>query len=181
MEETPTAPAPAPAGESVWEKIPLTDGKYEVSSDGKIARILKSGSRRILKPYCNKTPYLAVKVFDSDGTVHNKYVHRIVAEVFLPKSDGHFEVNHIDGNKSNNCVDNLEWVTHSENNLHRARKLGKNHGGFPSVRLVSDNGVVYSSIRAAADALSVSTTTIRRHLDGYTKAVKNIKLRKEIV
>lgn len=52
--------------------------------------------------------------------VYRQYVHRLVAEAFLPPDETRYEVNHIDGNKSNNHVSNLEWATHSENHRHAA-------------------------------------------------------------
>jgi hypothetical protein len=55
----------------------------------------------------------------------NKLLHRLIAETFIPNPDNLPCVNHKDGNKLNNSVDNLEWVTYSENNIH-ARKMGLN-------------------------------------------------------
>ena len=48
----------------------------------------------------------------------DEYVHRLVAKYFVPNPNGYLEVNHIDGNKENNCADNLEWCTRSQNNKH---------------------------------------------------------------
>lgn len=181
-ETTPTAPAEAPtAPESVWKEVPLTDGKYLVSSDGRVARVLKKGGLRELSPYKNNTPYLAVKVFGSDGRRMNKYVHRMVAEAFVPKTEG-AEVNHKNGDKTDNRAVNLEWVSHSENNIHKFNVLKT---GFPrdavSV-LVLNSDKMFGSIKECAEYFGVSTTTVRRHLQGFTKTVKGVKLiRKETI
>lgn len=54
-----------------------------------------------------------------------RYIHRLVASAFIPNPDGKPQVNHIDGNRENNLVENLEWVDNSENNLHSYRALGR--------------------------------------------------------
>ena len=181
MENTPTAPTEAPqAPASVWKKIPLTDGKYLISTNGEVARVLKNGGMRKLSPYKNNTPYLSVKICDNSGKCMNKYVHRLVAENFLDRSEEGVEVNHINGDKCDNRRENLEWVTRSENERHKATVL-KTASNGNQVEVAELNGSrVFSSIADAARFLCVSTTTIRRHLEGYTKSVKGIKLiRKE--
>lgn len=84
------------------------------TSSGKQYRRFQKGS--IIKGYSNGLGYLQVRV-GIDGYVLRKYVHVLVAEAFIekPESGLLLDVNHIDHDKSNNNVDNLEWVTKSEN------------------------------------------------------------------
>jgi hypothetical protein len=98
----------------------LYKGIYLVSSDGKIKRITKNGNVVDKKPTITKQNNGYVRV-----TIHykNEYLHRIIARVFLGEIDG-FDVDHIDGNKQNNNVNNLEIVTHKENIRRRDKKLG---------------------------------------------------------
>ena len=85
---------------------------YEVSSKGRV-----SNFRKILKTYKINSGYLCLKLANS-GMRTSVLVHRLVAEAFIPNPDNKAEVNHKDGNKENNCVENLEWVTSSENKRH---------------------------------------------------------------
>lgn len=110
----------------IWKPIKNYEGLYEVSNLGKV----KSLSKRkgfiettdiVLKPR-NIKGYLSVHL-SKKGITKNLLIHRLVALAFIPNPEDKPEVNHIDGNKKNNCVSNLEWVTKSENDLH-AYKLG---------------------------------------------------------
>lgn len=96
----------------VWKEINGADG-YFVSSKGRVKHVKKSGEK-ILKPAVFGVDYLGLYL----GRGRHKKVHRLVAEAFIPNPDGLPEVNHKDGNKSNNAVENLEWVSHSKNVLH---------------------------------------------------------------
>lgn len=89
---------------------------YYVSSDGRVASMK---SKKWLRCY-RINGYESIKI-NFDGKRKNVYVHRMVAECFLGEST--LEVNHIDGNKENNNVENLEYVTHKENMEH-ANKNG---------------------------------------------------------
>ena len=93
----------------ILNSIPL----YEVSNYGNVRRI---GSKSNLKPSNQKNGYLALCLY-SKNTQHKRYVHRLVAEVFLGEVQG-MVINHKDGNKVNNTLQNLEIVTSSENNKH---------------------------------------------------------------
>ena len=65
----------------------------------------------------NGLGYLQVK-FIINNRVYHKYIHRMVAEAFIPNPNNYTDVNHKDGNKQNNSVENLEWTTHSQNIAH---------------------------------------------------------------
>lgn len=91
-------------------------GKYRVSDHGRVA------GRKILKLGAHRDGYLQVKLFW--GTLPSTtYVHRMVAEAFVPRREGCREVDHIDGDKTNNHASNLRWVTREEN-MQAAQALG---------------------------------------------------------
>ena len=95
-----------------WEKYP-DNQNYIVSSTGRVRRE-HSTEDKIPR---ERNGYLSVDLY-SDGERKTKRVHRLVAETFLPNPDNKPEVNHIDGNKYNNDVSNLEWVSAKENCRH---------------------------------------------------------------
>lgn len=97
-----------------WKRIPGCAGMYKISSAGEVYSLYRN---RLLKPYRTATGYSLVALTTSNGDRKQYGVHRLVAAAFL-KGSRRLEVNHIDGNKLNNAVENLEWVTHSDNMKH---------------------------------------------------------------
>jgi hypothetical protein len=73
---------------------------------------------RILKPTVNKKSGYVFVGLRKDNKTYNLYVHRLVAETFIPNPNNYPTVNHKDGNKQNNSVENLEWCSYSDNNQH---------------------------------------------------------------
>lgn len=104
-----------------WRPIP--GYHYSVSSDGEIKNDL---TQKIMSPcYTGRgREYQAVTLRNASG-IKKFYVHRLVAQVFIENPDCKKQVNHIDGDKSNNAANNLEWATGSENQMHRFHVLGK--------------------------------------------------------
>ena len=128
-----------------------TNGRYAVNRAGEV-KTLETNKK--LKPSFNKAGYLVVSLYD--GQTHKRRtvrVHRLVAEAFITNPDGKEDVNHIDGNKANNTVGNLEWATRSENMLHRCRVLGKKPTNIPTpykpVQCL-DTGEIFESRSEAA-------------------------------
>lgn len=91
---------------------------YKVSCDGSIISVKNN---IILKPIDNGNGYLFVNLYNDTGH-HHLYIHRIVAEHFIENPENLKYVDHIDRDKSNNCVENLRWVTAQENIRNTAHK-----------------------------------------------------------
>lgn len=104
---------------SKWNPIPSLNGKYEASRQGEIRN---SQTKKVLKQQINLFGYYILTVRPEPNKTINIRVHQVVAEAFLGKRPKGYVVNHIDGNKQNNYVDNLEYVTPRENNIHALRK-----------------------------------------------------------
>lgn len=113
-----------------WKTVSGFDGLYEVSSLGRVR-----SKRGVRSTYVGHRGYVQVTLY-KNSTAYPKKVHRLVAEAFLDNSLNKREVNHIDGNKLNNTVSNLEWVTPSENKIH-AQRMGLSPK--PPVRRGEDN------------------------------------------
>lgn len=121
-----------------FKEIVGFEGKYAVSTNGdilSIPRVISNGKGEkktkaiLLKPNQITNGYLQVKLCDKQNTTC-KLVHRLVAETYLPNIFGMPQINHKDGNKTNNNIDNLEWCDNSQNQIH-AYKMGlqKKHNG----------------------------------------------------
>ena len=102
-----------------WKPIEGTDGTYEVSNTGKIRsnNYLGHGSQKELSLSKDKKGYMRVRIY-TGGSRKTVKVHREVAKAFIPNPENKPEVNHKDGNKENNRVNNLEWSTSGENTTH---------------------------------------------------------------
>lgn len=113
----------------LWKDIPSYEGLYQASTMGRIRSLY---TNKILKHEISKNGYCKVTLC-KNRVRKLCSVHRLVATTFLPNHNKKLQVNHKDGNKTNNCVDNLEWATSKENIIHSYKnklqipKKGKEH------------------------------------------------------
>lgn len=130
--------------------------------------IYSTFSKKVLTPKIDKDGYLEYGL-----TVNNKikYLrgHRIIAETFIPNPLNKPTVNHIDGNKSNNSLSNLEWSTYSENNSHRFKILKVSPPNKFYIDIYKDNSLIEKNC-SLADCLNsnISRKYLKTIQEGFT-------------
>lgn len=156
--------------EEIWHDLDRFPS-HQVSSHG---RVRNKRTGRVLKPFADRYGYLRLSI----GNTDNVYIHRLVCETFLGEPEnGANQVNHIDGDRQNNHLSNLEWCTPSEN-VRWSRRYGRldpmkglriaiamNH---TPVRIVELNKE-FNSVRDCAEFLGVLPTCLSRVLTGARK------------
>jgi len=106
----------------IWKQIIGYEDLYEISNLGNVKSLQKGFKKeKLLKNRHNDSGYVRVDL-RSNSKSKTIYTHRLVAIHFIPNNDNKLQVNHINGNKSDNRVENLEWVSNTENQCHRYDK-----------------------------------------------------------
>lgn len=185
-------------GDEEWRDIEDFKGFYQVSSKGRVRSIdrysqingrynVRREFGRLREPDSTEGGYIQYCLYNEQSGKRRTYVvHRLVAQAFIPNPDpeNKIEVNHKDGNKLNNCVENLEWVTKSENVQHayrtglmppkefyRSPVVLKGFKKWNDERSIScycyETGEHFSSFSEAARAYNVGASDIKRSCDNY--------------
>lgn len=141
--------------EERWRPIKDYEGLYEVSSKGKVRSI----ARTVIESTTNKKKYIKERLisFGDNGNGYkfchlwknNKskryYVHRLVAETFIPNPNNLPQVNHKDLNKDNNTIENLEWINDADNKLH-----------YKGMLIADSNGNIHKGRKLLAKKLGIT-------------------------
>ena len=139
-------------------------GNYIVYSDGRVFSVKRNV---FLKPFDNEKGYKKVTL-SHNGKAKIYKLHRLLAECFIPKIEGKNQVNHKNGIKIDNRVENLEWCNNSENQKH-SWAMGLIKSGHAKVVLDTKAGVFYESASELANLLGVNKVYFIQKLNGLRK------------
>lgn len=162
-----------------WKDIEGFEGLYQISNFGRVKSLPKEKQfgnnfyitkEKILKNQKDKDGYLQVNLYQNKKAKHYK-VHRLVAKAFIQNLENKPEVNHIDGNKENNCVSNLEWVLAKENIYHAySTGLIKRRKRIICI----NDGNIFKSITQASLFYGVSKSMVSEVCNGKRDNVKGL-------
>lgn len=163
--------------QEIWKNIEFYESYYQVSNLGNVKslprivpfrnsyRIIKE---KLLKVRKEKNGYQIVS-FYINGVEIKKKVHRLVAEAFIKNKKNKPQVNHIDGNKMNNAIDNLEWVTAKENVIHSYKNNLQAKNRPKKIIINYSTGIFYNGINDLLDSFDFKKSTIMSKLNGQRK------------
>lgn len=167
----------------IWRSVSGYEGLYEVSSYGRVRsldRVAENNNKlkgRLLSPRKHSGGYVRVSLCKR-GNVLDFFIHRLVAKTFIANPREGNQVNHINGNKTDNRVSNLEWVNDQQNKAHAwgiglhkktLQAFKKSHKTKARPILCVEKGFIYSSASEAARALGLKRGNIHMVAKGKRK------------
>jgi hypothetical protein len=172
----------SPLEGEIWKDVPNYESLYQISNLGRVKSLIKG--ELILTQIFNIDKYLCVNLY-KNGKLKIMKVHRLVGFAFLNNELNKPVINHIDGNKQNNILSNLEWSSIKENNIHawemglkkpseyQKKRVSECNSGENSKKakliLNTETGVYYYTIGEAASSINMKRKTLNAMLVGKNR------------
>lgn len=152
----------------IFKEISGYEGHYKIGSLGTVLSF-KRGKIKAMKTHTQGTGYLKV-ILCINGKIKTCYIHRLVADAFLTKSNEKPEVNHIDGNKLNNTLKNLEWINSSDNVAHSHNVCGKKYSKHIKItpsQIIDIESLIFegTSIKKVSELMNIPRSTIMHKIN----------------
>lgn len=150
-----------------WYPVKGYERYYQITKSGKVRSLHNRNRYYIMEQRIDRAGYYTVRLHRNHDKGSTRTVHRLLAMTFIENPENKCCVNHLDGNKLNNSLDNLEWNTHSENCKH-AYQLGLTNIQAKSKPVIDNcTGSVYKTIQIAAESSGINRKTLTGYLNGY--------------
>jgi len=168
----------------VWKDVLDYEGKYMISNLGRVKSLkLRTIHREIIMTNgIGTNGYSEIKLWGLDGKRKGHSIHRLIAKSFILNPLDLPCVNHINGIKTDNRVENLEWCTHKENTNHgfknglisKRKSAMTKHDNLGKKIINKDTGEIYKSLHECIEKLNLHKTYVSSMLTGYKKNTHNI-------
>ena len=156
----------------IWKDIINFEGLYQVSNKGNVKSLTRY--KKKLTPHFDKDGYKYVKLKHKGKSTHAR-IARLVASAFIPTNDNSLQVNHIDFDRTNDNVENLEWVTAKQNVKHsKEHYVGSNHKPVLQIK----DGIIINSFCSLSEAerkTGAKCSNIVRCCKGQRKTAKGFQ------
>lgn len=151
-----------------WENIKGYETYYKISNLGRVKSLAKTITRKdgevknlsekIIKPFLTKKGYKQI-VLTKDGDKKKHYIHRLVAQAFIPNPNNLPEVNHINEDKLDNAVENLEWLSRLDNMRHGTLQARRAEKAKKTVEVLDSAGTVLEVCKGIVDTAKKYNTS----------------------
>lgn len=158
----------------IQQTITIDERKFSITEDGCVFN--RYG--RKLSQYLRRGYYYVEAVTKTGSKRKKLAVHRLVAQAFIPNPNNYPMINHIDGNKANNAIENLEWCTSSHNQMHSRHVLGHLNGFKPTKVKCIETGIIYPTTLAAEKDTGVQCSHISECANGKRKSAGGYRWKK---